>query len=170
MTRRFFRDASIKRKLTLVIMLASSVSLLIAAACFVANDVVTLRRTMVDDLSALAKIIGANCEAPLSFSQGGLSGYEKDATATLSSLKAHPTIVAAGVYNTDGTVFAVVEGAGAAEVGDQRYPLSPHDIFVVPPWTPYRLQAGDDLVLFSYSDRAAQQALGFWKEELIADD
>lgn len=72
--------------------------------------------------------------------------------------------------STDGTVFAVVEGAGAAEVGDQRYPLSPHDIFVVPPWTPYRLQAGDDLVLFSYSDRAAQQALGFWKEELIADD
>ena len=72
--------------------------------------------------------------------------------------------------STDGAVFTVVEGTGSVEVGDQRYTFGPHDIFVVPPWTPYRFHAGQDVVLFSYSDRAAQKALGFWQEELLADD
>ena len=72
--------------------------------------------------------------------------------------------------STDNTVFCVVEGHGAVEIGDRRYTVSPRDIFVVPSWTPYRFQAKEDVVLFSYSDRAAQKALGLWKEELLADD
>jgi hypothetical protein len=34
-------------------------------------------------------------------------------------------------------------------------------VFVVPPWTPYHLETDGECVLFSYSDRAAQEALGF---------
>ena len=67
--------------------------------------------------------------------------------------------------STDGTVFNVVEGEGTACAGDQRYAFSRHDIFVVPPWVSLRLEAAGDTVLFSYSDRAAQEALGFWREE-----
>jgi len=35
----------------------------------------------------------------------------------------------------------------------------------VPSWEFHQLQAGTDCVLFSYTDRAAQEALGFWREE-----
>ncbi len=66
---------------------------------------------------------------------------------------------------TDGTVFNVVEGIGRAHVGDEVFAFSPHDVFVVPPWTAYHLETEGECVLFSYSDRAAQEALGFWREE-----
>ncbi len=67
--------------------------------------------------------------------------------------------------STDGTVFCVVEGKGAVSIGDTRWEFAPHDIFVVPSWEFCRLHATADCVLFSYSDRAAQEALGFWREE-----
>jgi gentisate 1,2-dioxygenase len=67
---------------------------------------------------------------------------------------------------TDGEVFNVVEGRGVAEIGAERYAFAPHDVFVVPPWCPHRFRAESACVLFSFSDRAAQEALGFWREEL----
>ena len=67
--------------------------------------------------------------------------------------------------STDGAVFSVVEGAGAVEIAGEKFVFGPRDIFVVPSWTPYRLHADSEAVLFSFSDRAAQEALGFWREE-----
>jgi gentisate 1,2-dioxygenase len=67
--------------------------------------------------------------------------------------------------STDGAVFVVVEGKGTAAIGNEHYEFGPHDTFVVPPWTAYRLAAKSEAVLFSYSDRAAQEALGFWRED-----
>jgi len=67
--------------------------------------------------------------------------------------------------STEGTVFCVVEGRGDVAIGEARFDFAPHDVFVVPSWEPYRLRADAECVLFSYSDRAAQEALGFWREE-----
>jgi gentisate 1,2-dioxygenase len=67
--------------------------------------------------------------------------------------------------STDGAVYCVVEGKGNVDIGATRLEFAPHDVFVVPSWEPYRLAATTDCVLFSYSDRAAQEALGFWREE-----
>src|SRR5258706_362517 len=67
--------------------------------------------------------------------------------------------------STDGTVYCVVEGNGSVDIGATHLEFAPHDVFVVPSWEPYRLAAGTDFVLFSYSDRAPQEALGFWREE-----
>jgi gentisate 1,2-dioxygenase len=67
--------------------------------------------------------------------------------------------------STDGTVFCVAEGSGRAAIGTARFEFAPHDVFVVPAWETYRLEAGSDCMIFSYSDRAAQEALGFWREE-----
>ena len=67
--------------------------------------------------------------------------------------------------STDGTVFNVVEGRGRVHVEDRPLSFAAHDVFVVPPWCAYRLEAEGECVLFSYSDRAAQEALGFWREE-----
>lgn len=66
--------------------------------------------------------------------------------------------------STAGTVFSVVEGQGAVTIDDQRFVLGPKDLFVVPSWHPYRLEAESDLVLFSYSDRVVQEKLDFFRE------
>jgi 3-hydroxybenzoate 6-monooxygenase len=67
--------------------------------------------------------------------------------------------------STDSVVFATVEGTGAIDVADQCFDISPHDIVVVPGWSTYTIHAHNDLVLFSYSERAAQEKLGFFREE-----
>jgi gentisate 1,2-dioxygenase len=67
--------------------------------------------------------------------------------------------------STDGAIFCVVEGSGRVRIGKTRIAFSQHDVFVVPSWTLHELEADADTVLFSYSDRAAQEALGFWREE-----
>ena len=73
---------------------------------------------------------------------------------------------------TDGAVFSVVEGHGAAIVGDgaapQRFEFAPRDHFVVPSWQTVRLSASDECVLFSFSDRPVQTATALWREERLA--
>ena len=69
------------------------------------------------------------------------------------------------IRSTDGTVYCAVEGHGGVVIGEIEFDFSPHDVFVVPSWEYCRFRADTDCVLFSYSDRAAQEALGFWREE-----
>ncbi len=66
--------------------------------------------------------------------------------------------------STDGTVFVCVEGKGTTKVGDKTLEWGPNDVFVVPPWMRYAHQAAKDSVLFSISDRPAQEALGIWRD------
>lgn len=67
--------------------------------------------------------------------------------------------------STESTVFSVVEGAGKALVGNTELAFEENDTFVVPNWTHYQLFASEDVVLFSFSDRAAQQRLQIFREE-----
>lgn len=68
---------------------------------------------------------------------------------------------------TDSTVFCVVEGEGVSQVGERCIAWKPHDVFVVPSWTPVRhAPEGGHAVLFSFSDRPVQQALRVWREDL----
>ncbi|MEP7056949.1 MAG: gentisate 1,2-dioxygenase [Caldimonas sp.] len=73
---------------------------------------------------------------------------------------------------TDGAVYSVVEGNGRAIVGSganrQTFEFAPRDHFVVPSWHPLELQARDECVLFSFSDRPVQHAIGIWREERLA--
>jgi len=66
--------------------------------------------------------------------------------------------------STDGAVFCVFEGRGSVTIGDKTFELAPHDVFVVPSWEAHRFDAAAETILFGYSDRAAQEALGFWRE------
>ena len=61
--------------------------------------------------------------------------------------------------------FGTVECRGH---GGQAFDLTPHDIVVVPGWMSYTLRASEDLVLFSYSDRVAQEKLGLFREQRLA--
>jgi gentisate 1,2-dioxygenase len=67
---------------------------------------------------------------------------------------------------TDGTVYTVIEGCGEVQVGAEKYQIVPRDIFVVPSWQACRFFAAEDVVLFSFSDRPVQKALGLWREQL----
>jgi gentisate 1,2-dioxygenase len=69
--------------------------------------------------------------------------------------------------SSDSMVFVGVEGRGELCVGEQRFAITPHDIVVVPGWMAYTIRADDELVLFSYSDRVAQEKLGFWREQRL---
>ncbi len=70
--------------------------------------------------------------------------------------------------STDGTVFFVVEGSGRARIGQEMFSFGPRDTFVVPSWTLLALEADDEAVLFSFSDRPVQEALGLLRVERLA--
>jgi gentisate 1,2-dioxygenase len=67
--------------------------------------------------------------------------------------------------STDATVFSVVEGRGRTRIGDAVIDWGPKDIFVAPSWYPMAHEAEQDAVVFSFSDRPAQKALGLWREQ-----
>lgn len=73
--------------------------------------------------------------------------------------------------STDGAVFSVVEGRGRARIerdgASHEFDFEPKDHFVVPSWWRVSFAARDECVLFSFSDRAAQQALGILREERL---
>jgi gentisate 1,2-dioxygenase len=71
--------------------------------------------------------------------------------------------------STEHTVMNVAQGSCILEVGSQTYHLATHDVMVVPSWEPYRFLSSDMAVIFSFSDRCAQQALGFWREEYLVE-
>ncbi|NBQ86993.1 MAG: gentisate 1,2-dioxygenase, partial [Betaproteobacteria bacterium] len=73
---------------------------------------------------------------------------------------------------TDGAVYSVVEGHGEAVIGEGeaavRFAFGPRDHFVVPSWHTARLHSSGGCVLFSFSDRPVQQALGIHREERLS--
>ncbi len=66
---------------------------------------------------------------------------------------------------TDGTVMCCVEGRGSIAFADRSFAFEKGDVWCCPPWISYRFTTTEECVVFSYSDRAAQEALGFWREE-----
>ena len=64
--------------------------------------------------------------------------------------------------------FILLDDARAQGASPARLYRAPRDIVVVPGWMAYTLHAADDLVLFSYSDRVAQEKLGFYREQRLA--
>ncbi|NYT70783.1 gentisate 1,2-dioxygenase [Pusillimonas noertemannii] len=72
----------------------------------------------------------------------------------------------AGYRSTDSTVYSVVEGQGRCRIAGQVLEFGPKDVFICPSWMPYSLEASEDTVLFSYSDRPVQQALDLWREAI----
>ena len=66
---------------------------------------------------------------------------------------------------TDGTIYSVVEGGGKAKIAGETFDFEPRDTFVVPSWTPVRFDATSETVLFSFSDRSGQEAMGLWREK-----
>ena len=93
-----------------------------------------------------------------------------DGGAVMPTISAHVRLLPAGFTSrprraTDGTVFVVVEGRGIARVDGNPVSLEARDTLVVPSWRELVLEAEDDLVVFGYSDRTAQEKLGLFREQ-----
>jgi two-component system NtrC family sensor kinase len=110
-----FRNLSLRRKQTLVMMLTSSIVLFLACAAFVTYDLLTFRRELVDNVSVLAQAIGDNCAAAIDFND------PKTAVETLSALQADREIIGACVYTKGGEAFASYERPN----GDIAFPPAP---------------------------------------------
>jgi len=67
--------------------------------------------------------------------------------------------------STDGTIYSVVEGTGKVVIGGESFDYEPRDTFVVPSWAPLEIDARSESVLFSFSDRPGQEAMGLWREK-----
>jgi len=66
--------------------------------------------------------------------------------------------------STDGMIFVCAEGQGLTDIDGEEFEWTQNDVFVVPPWKRYAHHASSESVLFSISDRPAQEALGIWRE------
>jgi len=67
--------------------------------------------------------------------------------------------------STDATIYVVTEGTGRSTIDGQVFNWGPRDIFVIPSWKWAHHETETESVLFSFSDRAAQQKLGLWVED-----
>lgn len=83
-----------------------------------------------------------------------------------SFLQLLPKDVSTSAYrSTDATVFVAVEGSGQSTIDGQVIEWGPKDIFVAPSWKWITHTPSSDAVLFSCSDRVAQEKLGLWRED-----
>jgi gentisate 1,2-dioxygenase len=69
-----------------------------------------------------------------------------------------------GYRATDATIFVPMEGRGRSAIGETVVEWGPRDVFVVPSWHEVRHEVAEEAVLFSFSDRATQEALGLFRE------
>lgn len=88
----------------------------------------------------------------------------------MSTISAFARIVRSGENftlprSTESQVFVVVEGEGSIDIDDLSEDAESCKVLVAPPWSQVSFKAKSNLVVFSYSDRAAQRALGFWRLE-----
>lgn len=97
---RAFGDLSIKRKLTLIMMLTGVVALVLSCASFIAYDQVFSRRAMAQELTSLAEIISSNSTAAVTFNDA------ESATETLAALSARPHITSACIYTSEAKPLA----------------------------------------------------------------
>src|SRR5262245_36111772 len=104
---RSFRDASIRNKLTTILVLTGSVTLLVVCAAFVAYDLHLFRRSMRANLSTLVQIVASNSTAALAFED------RRSAEEILAALVAEPHVMTARVLGRDGGVFATYSRSGA---------------------------------------------------------
>jgi methyl-accepting chemotaxis protein len=102
------RDLPIRQKLMAVNLLTSGTMLILTCAAFIAYEVFTLHKGMVEGYLTRAEIIAANSTASLAFQN------EADATEVLGALKTDRRVTAACLYDDKGKLFAKYP-SGAAD-------------------------------------------------------
>jgi methyl-accepting chemotaxis protein len=97
---RAIHNIPIRRKLTLIIMIISTVTLMIASFAFLTSDRLYSQKNVGDSLGIMADMIAANSSAAILF------GDPAAATETLGFLKMQDNIEAGVIYDINNEIFA----------------------------------------------------------------
>ena len=98
-----FKDISIRRKLTLMLVVTSAMVLALVMFTFTLYEAITTAGAIRDETSATASIIARNADLALLF------GDRRDGNAILQELKASANILSAYIVTSDGSLFAGYE-------------------------------------------------------------
>ncbi|MGE3958983.1 MAG: diguanylate cyclase [Vicinamibacterales bacterium] len=120
--KRWFDDASVRWKLTVLMAGTTTLALTLAALALASYEVITFRRALEQKLTVVAEIVGRNSTAALAF------GDAKAAKDVLGALDAEPAIELGAVYDMSGKTLAsyVAPGvvasvpASSGEPGNRR--------------------------------------------------
>ena len=96
---KFFNDFSIKRKLIVIAMATSLVTVLLAGTATIFFFWQNQRQAAAEDLVNLAGVLSGNCAVSLSFN------LPEEAEKVLQTLSARQSVVSAHLYNADGSLF-----------------------------------------------------------------
>jgi PAS domain S-box-containing protein len=102
----FFRDSSIRRKLSMVIFCTSLLGLSLTGLAFEFYERASFRSSLVNQLTSHADMLGLNTAASLTFND------RKSAEDMLKSLRVERHIVVACLYDSRGNVFAEYRRVG----------------------------------------------------------
>jgi two-component system sensor histidine kinase/response regulator len=103
------QNMSIGKKLMVIIMAISGLTLLLACLAIVVYDIIELRRGMVNDTYTLANMVAENSTAALTFHDA------QAAKEVLRSLHTQPHVTAACLYTAEGQPFATYDRSGDSE-------------------------------------------------------
>lgn len=98
---RTFSDLPFRTKLSVIVLITSTVPVLVLAAFLLTDKIISFRRNMLENISTLADVAGINSTAALSFDD------PDTAREILTALKAAQDIVVAAILLPDGTLFSV---------------------------------------------------------------
>ncbi|MBN2374662.1 response regulator [bacterium] len=100
----FFKNRTLRQKLTFIIMLISAISLILAFTAFVTYDFFRLKNRLTGDLGILSDLLTVNITTAL------ILESKKDAFNALAPLSTQNNITAAYVYDNEGKVFVKYQG------------------------------------------------------------
>jgi signal transduction histidine kinase/CheY-like chemotaxis protein len=107
--RRWMRNLSIRRKLTIIILVTSGFAVLLASAGFLAYDYVAFRDQMVAGLKTTAEGLGLLAYPALDLQQapsGVATQARQELESILGSLRVHENVQEACIFAADGTAVA----------------------------------------------------------------
>ncbi|HHB76693.1 MAG TPA: response regulator [Desulfobulbus sp.] len=104
-----FSDLSIHTKLTIIIVICCLLVSLMASGFFIVSELVSVRKSVLEDLSGLGRVLAINMQAPLEFMD------QETAGEVLSSLSARPHILQARVYSAAGGLFADYQASSVSK-------------------------------------------------------
>jgi hypothetical protein len=104
---RYLHDLPVRRKLTLITVVAAGGALFLACGSFVAHEIITFRDTMARQVGTIAAIIARQSTVSLVFRD------PESAEKGLEALSGDPRVVSAAIYTPDGGLFASYARAGA---------------------------------------------------------
>jgi len=95
-----FKDLPIRGKLMTILLGITGAALTLTCLAFIAYEYVSFRHAATNNVRTLGRIIANNSTAALAFDN------RDDAQQVLGALKAEPRVVAAGLYDSHGALFA----------------------------------------------------------------